>query len=377
LLEKPYFKEDAMNSKERVLRAIRHEEIDRVPMFMDCTTSDVLQALIERVGAKDDEDMLQRLHIDCRWCNCIQDHNPVNVHSKGSYTDMWGVEKSNYGGMPLRHPLEGAETVDELESYPHWPSPDDIDVDGLVRKMELFPEHCVFGGMWGPFLEQAMLMAGMEHFMIMAYENPEFIDCLLDKTASFYLECNARIFEKAGDKMQIFFMGDDYGTQESLLFSPDMWRRFIKPRLKKLHAQAKGYGYLVMQHSCGSIVNILQDMIDIGLDGIHPIQVTARGMDPRKLKDSFGDKVYFAGSFDAMRILVNGTKEGIDEQVKDRMRILGENGGFIFRPSQGFLSEIPMDNIIYMCQMAYKHGFIRIIPLCKHFEALIPRGENK
>lgn len=348
-----------MNSKERVLRVINHQEADRVPMFMDCTTSDVLDALIKEVDAGSEEEMLQKLHIDCRWCNCMQDHIPLNVHSEGSYLDMWGVEKANYGGIPLSHPLADAETIDDLEQYPNWPSPDMIDYDGLIRKMEQFPDYAVFGGMWGPFLEQATLMTGMEKLMIMMYEEPEFVDYLLDKTVNFYLECNKRIFEKAGDKMQIFFMGDDYGTQESLLISPELWRRFIKPRLKKVYDLAKSYGYKVMQHSCGSIVRILPDMIELGLDGIHPVQVTARGMEPKTLKEEFGTQVYFAGSVDAMRTLINGTKAEIEQEIKERMEVLGRNGGFIFGPSQGFLPEIPVENIAFMYEMGYKHGFYK------------------
>ena len=159
--------------------------------------------------------------------------------------------------------------------------------------------------------------------------------------------------------MQIFFMGDDYGTQANLLYSPEMWRKFVKPRLKKIYSLAKSYGYKVMQHSCGSIVRILPDMIEIGLDGIHPIQVTATGMNPKNLKENFGKQVYFAGSIDAMRTLIEGTKEEIEAQIESRMEVLGKDGGFIFGPSQGFLPEIPIENIAFMYEMGYKHGFYK------------------
>jgi uroporphyrinogen decarboxylase len=346
-----------MNSRERVLRVINHQEADRVPMFMDCTTEDVLGALIKEVKCKNEEEMLEKLNIDCRWCVCYQDFNPVNVYKDGRYIDMWGVEKTNFGGMPIRHPLEHIETVEELEKYKYWPNPDQIDYDVLINRMEQFPGYCVFGGMWSPFLEQATLMMGLEKVMTMMYEKPEIVDYILDKTSNFYLECNKRIFEKAGNKMQIFFMGDDYGTQTSLLYSPEMWRRHIKPRLKKIYDLAKEHGYKVMQHSCGSIAGILPDMIEIGLDGIHPIQVTAAGMEPQRLKAEFGDKVYFAGSIDAMRTLIGGTRDDIDEQIKDRIEVLGKDGGFILGPSQGFLPEIPVENIVFMYETAYKRGF--------------------
>lgn len=345
-----------MNARERVMRTIQHQEADRVPMFMDCTTEDVLSSLIAHVGAKDEEDMLRQLEIDCRWCNCMEDMCPVNTYQDGTYVDMWGVEKAIYGGIPISHPLANAESVADLENYSHWPTPDQIDYDKYVRKMEQFGEYAVFGGMWSPFLEQASLLVGMDNLMIWMYEEPEMVHWLLDKTSSFYLECNRRMFEKAGDRMQIFFMGDDYGTQNSLLYGEKLWREFIGPRLKKLYDLAKSYGYYVQQHSCGSVVRLIPDLIELGLDGLHPIQVTARDMDPKTLKEKYGDKLYFAGSVDAMRTLIRGTPEQIEEEIKSRMQILGKDGGFIFGPSQGFLPEIPVENIALMYRLALKHG---------------------
>lgn len=348
-----------MNSKERTLRAINHQVADRVPMFMDCTTEDALAALIRQVGAGDEEDMLRRLNIDCRWCTCTQDFQPINVYSSGTFVDMWGVEKTLYGGIPVKHPLAHAETIQDLEEYHAWPTPDQIDFDALIQRMGLFPNHCVFGGMWGPFSEQAMLMVGFEKYMMMMSDAPDFVDYLLDKTSAFYMQCNRIIFERARDKMQIFFMGDDYGGQQGLLYSPKMWRRFVKPRLAQIYGQARNYGYKVMQHSCGSIVGLLDDMIEIGLDGIHPIQVTAKGMDPLALKHQFGDRLYFAGSIDAMRTLISGTRDEIEAQVKNRIEILGQDGGFILGPSQGFLPEIPVENIVLLYESGYKYGFYK------------------
>ena len=165
-------------------------------MFMDCTTEDVLAALIRHVGAGDEEDMLRRLHIDCRWCTCTQDFQPVNVYAAGTYVDLWGVEKTLYGGIPVKHPLAHAETLKDLEDYPTWPTPDQIDFDALIRRMEMFPDYCVFGGMWGPFAEQAMLMIGFEKYMTMMIEAPAMVDFLLEKTCAFYMQCDQIIFER-------------------------------------------------------------------------------------------------------------------------------------------------------------------------------------
>ena len=199
------------------------------------------------------------------------------------------------------------------------------------------------------------MLVGMENLMMLMYDDPELVEALLDKIVNFYLECNKRMFEKAGNLMQIYFMGDDYGTQNSLLYSPDMFRRFIKPRLKKLYDLAKSYGYVVQQHSCGSVVKIIPDLIEIGLDGLHPIQVSAAGMELKEIKRQFGKQLYFAGSMDAMHLLIDGTDEEVEERIKDTMSLF-DNGGFIFGPSQGFLPEIPTERIIKMYELGCFYG---------------------
>ena len=344
-----------MNSRERVMAAIRHQKVDRIPMFMDCTTLDVTEALVKGLGCLTEEEMHKKLQIDCRWCVCMDDFISRNAYEEGTFFDMWGVEKTVYGGIPAAHPLSHLESIEDIENYRHWPDPDQIDYDKYIEKMEQFQDYAVFGGMWSPFLEQASMLVGMENLMMLMYDDPELVEALLDKIVNFYLECNKRMFEKAGNLMQIYFMGDDYGTQNSLLYSPDMFRRFIKPRLKKLYDLAKSYGYVVQQHCCGSVVKIIPDLIEIGLDGLHPIQVSAAGMELKEIKRQFGKQLYFAGSMDAMHLLIDGTDEEVEERIKDTMSLF-DNGGFIFGPSQGFLPEIPTERIIKMYELGCFYG---------------------
>lgn len=344
-----------MTSRERVMAAIHHQKVDRIPMFMDCTTSDVTEALVKASGCSTEEEMNQKLHIDCRWCNCMDDFCSVNAYREGTVIDMWGIEKSLYGGIPVSHPLGHLEDMEDIENYACWPHPDQIDYDKYIEKMKQYEEYAVFGGMWSPFLEQATMLVGMEKLMVLMYDDPDLVEALLDKITGFYLECNRRMFEKAGSLMQIYFMGDDYGTQRGLLYSPEMFCRFIKPRLKKLYDLAKSYGYIVQQHSCGSVVGIIPDLVEAGLDGLHPIQVSAAGMELAELKRQFGNQLYFAGSMDAMHLLIDGTDEEVEASIRDTMALF-DHGGFIFGPSQGFLPEIPSQRIIKMYELGYQYG---------------------
>lgn len=224
-------------------------------------------------------------------------------------------------------------------------------VAGLEKARELKPD-IVLADVSMPFMNGLEMIAEIQK---------ELVDALLDKILAFYLECNRRMFEKAGDLMQIFFMGDDYGTQACLLYGPELFRRFIKPRLKKLYDLAKSYGYVVQQHSCGSIVKIIPDLIENGLDGLHPIQVSAAGMALAGLKETFGKQLYFAGSIDAMHLLTDGTAEQIETAIRETMALF-DHGGFIFGPSQGFLPEIPVERIVLMYELGYRYGCKEITP---------------
>ena len=152
--------------------------------------------------------------------------------------------------------------------------------------------------------------------------------------------------------MQIFHCGDDYGSQQNLLWSPEVWRQFVKPRQKQLFDLAHERGYKIMQHSCGSIVKIIPDLVEIGLDGLQPIQVTAEGMDPIELKSDFGSKLTFMGAIDGQGVMVNGTPSEVKVEVSRIIDLLGVDGGYIVSTSQGIMPDMPNENVVAMFEAA-------------------------
>ena len=132
--------------------------------------------------------------------------------------------------------------------------------------------------------------------------------------------------------------------------SLEMWRKFIKPHLVRLFDLAKSYDLIVMLHCCGSIVDIIPDLIDIGLDALDPIQVRAAGMDAEYLARQFGKDLVFHGSIDTQQTLPNGTPADVAAEVKSRLEVFGN--GFICAPSQVFLPDIPVENIIVLYETA-------------------------
>lgn len=349
-----------MNSKERALRIINHQEADRIAIDF-WAVDEALEKLLEHFGFKCKEQLLKEFEVDFRQSpTCFQDLGPLkwDKSDKTVYYNMWGVGKScKWGGTSIYHPLKDVQTIDDVKDYP-WPNPDDIDVDAFVSYCDTFyRDYCIYGGMWGPIFYIGYELMGMENFLITMYTNPELAHYILDKATDFYLEADKRLFEAVRDKMDIFFMADDLGTQENLIISIEMYDEFIGPRTKKIYDQAKNYGYKVMQHSCGAVKKIIPRLLELGLEILNPIQVSAKGMDPYQIKKQFGDKLVLCGSIDTVKTLPFGTKQDVKNEVIERIKTLAPGGGFILNSSQELLPEIPVENIVTMYQTAKHYGY--------------------
>ena len=341
-----------MTSKERVLRAINRKETDRVPFDMEISGygGNKWRRFFEYFDANTEEEVLERLHIDFRKCTYNLDF-AAGAIAGNTFVNHWGVLKDRFG-IALEHPLAKACTIEDIEKHDRWPDPDEIDYEQMITKMNGHKDYAVYGGCWGPILYVASELFGMEHLFILMYEMPDIVDYLLDKITGFYMKVNRRIFEKAGRSMQIFYMGDDYGTQNDLIISPDLWRRFIKPRLARVYQLAEEYGYLIQLHSCGNIEKIIPDLIELGVVVLNPVQPAAQEMDIKELKRKYGKQLCFNGSIDTQTVLPFGSVSDVQSYVHERLELFKNDGGFILAPSQGFLPEVPMKNIEAMYQAA-------------------------
>lgn len=206
------------------------------------------------------------------------------------------------------------------------------------------PEYAVMGIMWSAHFQDACAAFGMETALMRMIEAPELFQAVIDRITEFYLKANRIFYESCGDRMHTVLIGNDFGSQTSLMVSPDLLRRFVFPGTKKLVQQAKSYGYKVIHHSCGAIRDIIPDLITLGADVIHPVQALAAGMDPSGLKHDFWGKVSFCGGIDAQNLLVRGTPDEVRLKVTEIRAIFPT--GFIISPShEAILPDIPIDNI--------------------------------
>ncbi|MBM3187244.1 MAG: hypothetical protein FJZ90_00800 [Chloroflexi bacterium] len=352
-----------MRSKERVLKAIEHQEPDRVPLSYGAWR-EVSERLCADLGVDPaceyshywhfPEALLQRLHVDIRIVRARYIGPEPEPAPDGSTVSIFGVRQSP-GGYPANHPLSYATTVADIEGYP-WPDPDALDYEHYGEQCEQFTDYAVCGGDWCPFFTVALVMMGTAEFLLAMRERPEVAHALLSRLVEYYYETTRRMFEAAKGKLDIYFLGDDYGTQVGPFMSPRDFGTFIVPHLRRLYALGKYYGLKVMQHSCGSVRALLPDMIALGLDALDPVQVRAKDMDIHALKRDYGDRLAFHGSMDTQQTLPFGTPEDVRREVLDRLEHVAPGGGLILCGSQDYIADIPSENIVTLYDTAYEYG---------------------
>ncbi|UCD29738.1 MAG: hypothetical protein JSV03_04440 [Planctomycetota bacterium] len=350
-----------MNALERVSLALAHQEPDRVPIDY-WASPEINKKILERFGFSTQEELLQHFDVDFRYIDGPQYIGPEpEVHPDGSVEDHWGTprirvqvgsgDKTGEYKEVTSFPLAYAKSVDEVRDYAKWPSPDWFDYE-LVREQvaeaRKTGKAVVFMGdrmNRCAQLKPAMYLRGFEQIMLDLAVNPDIAECIFKKVAEFYLEYVRRTFETAGDGIDIFFMGDDFGTQTGLFMSAEMWRRYLRPGFKAFIDLAKQYGYKVAHHSCGSIKPIIADLIECGLDILNPIQPDVYDMDGAEIKKIFGDRLCFHGSISIQKTLPFGTPDDIRSEVSRRMETLASGGGFIFCTAHNIQADTPLENV--------------------------------
>lgn len=194
----------------------------------------------------------------------------------------------------------------------------------------------------------AMYLRGFENLLMDMISNEKLVFALIDKLMEFHLSYTENTLKSGYSFIDIFMVGDDFGTETGPLISIELFRKFFKKPLQKLVELGHKYGVKVMLHSCGSIRKFIPDFIEIGFDILNPIQTTARGMEPDQIKKEFGQYICFHGSIDVQKTLPFGKVEDVKNEVKEKIRILGKGGGFILAPSHNLQPDIPIENILEM-----------------------------
>ena len=343
-----------MNSLERFYATVNREPVDRPAAWLGMPDIFAQPALFKHYGVNDFHEL--KLAVGDDFYAVEVPYESPNASAIYAAFDWYMDGNVDAEERTLTTPgcFAEAEELEDLEFF-QWPDPAKyIDVEECKRRVALAPDDKVcLGMMWSAHFQDTCAAFGMENALMNMIANPEIYEAVDAKIMEFYLKANEIFYEATRGRLNAVLIGNDMGSQRGLMLSPDMVRRFIIPGCKKLVEQAHSYGLKVIYHSCGSIVDIIPDLIEAGVDIIHPIQALAAGMEPQGLKDKFGDKVSFCGGVDTQDLLVNGTPEDVQKKVKELRTIFPT--GLIISPShEAILPDIPPANIQALFDEAQK-----------------------
>ena len=344
-----------MTSRERVLTTFAHGEPDRVPIW--CGASPEFWEKAKRQLSLDDEGLRVRFGDDFRRIFARYAGPEITLSPGATYATPFGVERHGMGyGQPTSHPLAAASLAD-VHEYP-WPDPSWTDVSSLRDEAAVYQgQYAILGGDWSPFWHDAIDLLGMENMFIKMYDDPALVDAVLQHIVDYYAGASQRIFEAASDSIDIFFIGNDFGSQTGPLTSEALFRRFILPHLQRLSDLGHAYDLKVMLHCCGGFEPLIPDMIETGLDALHALQPSCRGMKPADLKAKYGSRIVLNGAIDSHQVLIRGTPDSVRSKTREVLDIMKPGGGYIAGASHDYiLEETPVENVLAMCDTVMEYG---------------------
>jgi uroporphyrinogen decarboxylase len=383
---------ETMTSRQRVLTALDHRQPDRVPIDLGGNQTGIhkfaYQALVAHLGlaeeieimdavqqlARPSEAVLQRFHVDTRYiaAGAASDWKGGIVQQRRDgrlwhdLVDEFGVRWSMPDDQPFymditHHPLADA-TLDDLRAYPFPKGDDPGRFAGLrQRALELRHEtpYAVVSGISGVVYEICWYMRGLERWFMDMLQQPEFCEALLDRTLQFWLDWFRVFLDEVGDVVDVIMIGDDLAGQKGPLFRPDFYRRVVKPRQKRLVQYIRSRSRAkIWYHTCGACAGYIPDLLDNGIDILNPVQISAAGMEPARLKAEFGDRlVFWGGAIDAQHVLPLASPEEVRRHVRQNLEVWKPGGGYVFNNVHNIQAAVPPENIVALYDAAYEYGF--------------------
>ncbi|MFH1998307.1 MAG: uroporphyrinogen decarboxylase family protein [Planctomycetota bacterium] len=314
--------------------------------------NEALPAVIAK--GKADVDLAAAFNSDLFWCS--PEHVPTAWrHPEGKpIFDCYGGEERRTLGQP--GVFASCESLDEVEAFA-WPDPRYLDFTATLEIMDYAHSKgmAVVGGMWVPFFHVLCDLMGMENYFIKMYTTPDIVLALTEKVLAFYLAANQRFLGTAASQLEACFFGNDLGSQQNLLISPEAFDKFVLPGIKKVVAHVRSFDLKVMLHSCGAVAKVIPAFIECGIDALHPLQARAKDMHAENLAQKFKDHIAFVGAVDTQDLLSFRSAEEVGDEVRRLKDTLGHR--FVVSPShEALLPNVPVENVIAMRDAALCQG---------------------
>ena len=367
--------------RERILNAFRHVESDRIPVDLGSTantsiTKDAYENLKRflkidmptKLMSKNlataivDDAVLERFGADTRGIFLSGSDSWREIEpASDTYIDEWGVTYHRPPASPfydaIKNPLAGGLSSKILKEY-SWPDPHNKGRIRNVRERKRYlREHTDYASVlhvMGGFITQSQYLRGLEQWLFDLAAEPELLGELLDCTLQYQLDLTMDALAECDFDVDVIHFGDDLGMQNGLMFSPVIYRKIIKPRQAKLFAAVKTHSQAkILYHSCGSNYDILDDLIEIGVDAFNPVQTNAKNMQADKLKSEYGSRLVFWGGIDTH---VPVTALEMEEEVKRVTKVMAPGGGYVLSAIHNIQANVSSENICVMFDSAMKYS---------------------
>ena len=346
-----------MSKRERVRKAIQHQQPDKVPWTMDLTSP----VLVDLAAHYDKPRLADPAFFD-EWVGNHfkgikprgkgQFHGLEEEVKPGLWRDGWGViwdTRGLYGEGEWGRPVNCVLPKPTLATYA-FPEPPGVEDFAHYSQFAQDNREYFLVGLEGHLFEVAWALRGMENLLTDMIWNPEFVDDLLEGITEYHLPL---IDQSVKYDIDGFYFGDDWGSQEmGLIMGPKHWRRYIKPRMGRMFARIKEASKFVHLHSDGDVSAIFEDLIEIGLDVYNPFQPEI--MDVYEMKKRYGDRLCFHGGIGIQKLLPFGTPQQVKAETQRLIRAVGAGGGYILAPSHSVLADTPVENVIALIEAVWE-----------------------
>ncbi|MFH0965968.1 MAG: uroporphyrinogen decarboxylase family protein [Planctomycetota bacterium] len=339
-----------MTSRERIEVLYRHEPTDRVGTTFKNDEPPVTDGLKRLLAVTTREEVLERLGIDLRLEGPPYT-GPQLVARDGKGTPThWGTISESYTAevpRPLAH-------VERLSNLGGWRPPDPawFDYEEAGRNAMRWKDHAVMLTGWEPLYCRLCDLFGMEKALMMLASEPELVDRVVGMIADYALERMRRLVAAAGKAANIVYFGDDFASDRGLMMGYPLWKRFFREPMRRIIRTIRDARLHAHVHTCGAMRELLSDYVDMGVESIEPCQFHLPGMEPASIKRDYGKHLVFYGGVDSQRVLPFGSPDDVRREVRRRIEVVGEGGGYVCASDHSLLADVPPKNVLAMYEEA-------------------------